>query len=99
MWPLFRKGVDRLRLLNVTSAVLAIVGTLLLSYPVVFKFEGREYGDGTADGSVSKLPEYVRWQAKSDQLGRTGLVLVTVSAGIQIALIFLSRPPLDSRRA
>ena len=79
-------------LLNVASAVLALVGALLLSYPVLFAFKGREYGDVRADGSVSKLPEYVRWQAKSDKLGRVGLVLVTLSAGIQFALIFLPTP-------
>jgi hypothetical protein len=84
--------VDPLRLLMLASAVLVVVGTMLMSYPVLFAFKGREYGDVTADGSVSKLPEYARWQARSDKLYRVGLVLVTLSAGIQIALTFWPTP-------
>jgi hypothetical protein len=80
---------EPVRMLNITSALLAVVGTCLMSYPVLFAFQGREYENVTVDGSVSKLPEYVRWQAKSDRLGRVGLALLMLSTGIQIALIFI----------
>jgi hypothetical protein len=77
----------RTRWLNMCSIVLALLSGICFGYPVVGTFHGMEYGNGTADGGVSILPEYERWQERNDTLGRIGLVLILVSTALQIAAV------------
>ncbi len=80
--------LSRLKVLTVTSILLGLLGALLMAYPLLRGFHGQEFGNITADGSVSMLPEYAAWQERSDTYGRWGLTLIGFSTVLQIATLF-----------
>jgi hypothetical protein len=75
--------------LAIVSAVLAIIGAWCIGYSVIDKFTGREYGDVTADGGVSRRPEYDAWAKKNDIRTYWGLWIVTLSGVLQIASVLV----------
>jgi hypothetical protein len=86
---------DRIRVLTITSIGQALLGALFMAYPLLHGFHGREFGNVTADGSVSRMPEYAAWQDRSDTYGRWGLTLIGFSTALQIATLFV--PPAAKR--
>jgi len=83
------------RTLGAISAVLALIGAWCIGYSVIDKFKGREYGDVTFDGSVSRLPEYDTWAKRNDRRTYWGLIIVTISGVLQIAALYI---PIPSQR-
>jgi hypothetical protein len=81
---------DRARLLTIISIVLSFLSVLCLSYSTLNRFQGRELGVWTADGSVPKTPEYAAWQATNDKFARAGLVLVVIATVVQIVAVGIS---------
>jgi hypothetical protein len=84
------------RPLAVISAVLSLGGTVCIGYSVIDKFKGREYGDVTADGSVSRTADYDLWAAGNDRRTYWGLIIVVISGVLQIASLYV---PDDKARA
>ena len=80
------------RTLATVSALLGLIGAWCIGYSVIDKFTGREYGDVTASGSVSRLPEYDAWAKKNDSRTYWGLWIVTLSGVIQIGSLFIPAP-------
>jgi hypothetical protein len=78
------------RTLTLVSAVLGILGAWCIGYSVIDKFTGREYGDVTADGGVSRLPEYDTWAKKNDNRTYWGLWIITLSGVLQIVPLYIS---------
>jgi hypothetical protein len=89
------------RTLATVSAVLALIGAWCIGYSVIDKFKGREYGDVTADGSVSRLPEYDAWAKKNDRRTYWGLIIITISGVLQIVALYIpsSSPQDDGKGA
>jgi hypothetical protein len=77
------------RTLTLASAFLGILGAWCIGYSVIDKFTGREYGDVTADGGVSRLPEYDAWAKKNDRRTYWGLIIITISGVLQIVSLYV----------
>jgi hypothetical protein len=81
------------RTVTLISAILAILGAWCIGYSVIDKFTGREYGDATADGGVSRLPQYDAWAKKNDTRTYWGLWIITLSGVLQIASLYIPASP------
>ena len=88
--------LDRIRVLTITSIVLGLLGALLMAYPLLNGFHGQEYGNGDANGNVSRMPKYTAWLDRGDAYGRRGLILIGFSTALQIASLFV--PPAAGRK-
>jgi len=77
----------RLRLLSILAIVLSVVSALCVGYSSLSTFHGREYGNVTADGSVSRMPEYGSWESRNDTLNRLGLGLIIAASVLQYIVV------------
>ena len=74
---------DRAAPFNLASILMSLVATLCLSYSTIHRFHGHEFGNVTADGGVSAMPDYVQWAA-------AGLVIIVVATAAQAIAAFIS---------
>jgi hypothetical protein len=75
---------ERSRWLSILAIVLSLASALCLGFASISVFHGPEFGNVTADGSVSKMPAYSRWESRNDALNRIGLALIVVASLLQI---------------
>jgi hypothetical protein len=81
---------DRAAPFNLASILMSLVATLCLSYSTIHRFHGHEFGNVTADGGVSAMPDYVQWEATNDKFAAAGLVIIVVATAAQAIAAFIS---------
>ena len=83
--------LDQVRRLNIAGILLTLFGAFCSAYALFNGYHGPEYGNVTADGSVSKMPGYELWESRNEHWGYAGLALVLIGRGLQVCALFVKR--------